>query len=106
MAVQVNLADLRRAFRRLLTRLPDEAGDVDGVVIFSADSSLGIVAGGTSEALSANVTHSGLASVLSSTFRGIARTLRLYQKTTISLAFRAGAITIDRTEFRHEHISV
>lgn len=96
--VRVNLSDLKRAFRRLLARLPDEAEVVDGFVIFSVNrNSLGIVAGGTSEDLSANVAHSGLASVPSPVFRGIARTMRFYRRTRISLTFRAGTITIHRT---------
>ena len=104
---RVSLVGLRRAFRRVLARLPDEAEAGNEFVIFTVDwNSLAIVAGETSEIVSANVTQTGQASVPSSCFRGIARTLRFYRKDTISLAFSTGAITIDRTEFRHENISV
>ena len=47
----VNLLDLRRAFRRLLARLPDESEAGGGFVLFNADgSNLDIVDRGTSEA--------------------------------------------------------
>lgn len=91
----------------MLGRLPDEAEDGNEFVIFRVEwNSLGIVAGETSEIVSASVTQIGQASVPSSCFRGIARTLRFYRKNTISLAFSTGAITINRTKFRHKNISL
>ena len=104
---RVSLVDLRRAFRRVLARLPDEAEAGNEFVIFSVDwNSLGIVAGETSEIVSAIVTQTGQASVPSSCFRGIAGTLRFYRKTAICLTFSTGAITINRTKFRHKNISL
>lgn len=104
---RVNLVDLRRAFRRVLARLPDEAEAGNEFVIFSVDwNSLGIVAGETSETVSASVTQTGQASVPSSCFRGIARTLGFYRQATIRLAFSNGTLTINRTKFRHGNISL
>jgi hypothetical protein len=52
--IRVNLVDLKRAFRRLLTRLSDESETKGDFIVFSAaGNSLHIVAGETSEVLSA-----------------------------------------------------
>ena len=102
----VSLIDLKRAFRRLLA-LPDESEEGEDFVLFHADgNSLDIVAGGTSEALSATVMHPGHARVPSTVFGGIARTLRFYRARVIVISFSPGAVRIDRTDYRHPSVSV
>ena len=102
----VSLIDLKRAFRRLLA-LPDKSEEGEDFVLFHADgNSLDIVAGGTSEALSATVMHPGHARVPSTVFGGIARTLRFYRGTVIVISFSPGSVRIDRTNYRHPTISV
>jgi hypothetical protein len=75
----VNLVELKRAVRRLLTRLPDQsaAGD-DSIVFHASRNSLEIVAGGTSEVLGAAVVHPGKARVPHHVFRSIARSLQFH----------------------------
>jgi hypothetical protein len=105
--VRVCLIDLKRAFRRLLTRLPDESPSSGDFIDFNArEKTLEIVVGGTFEGLNATVVHPGQARVPCPVFRGIARTLRFYRGTFITTAFLAGALRIDRTEYRHSSISV
>ncbi|PYX38655.1 MAG: hypothetical protein DMG81_11240 [Acidobacteria bacterium] len=105
--VRVSLIDLKRAFRRVLARLPDESEAGGDFVIFSADGdTLDIVAGGTSEALSATVTHPGQARVPSAVFCGIARTLRFYRARVIVISLLHGIVRIDQTDYRHPGISV
>jgi hypothetical protein len=54
--VRVSLINLKRAFRRLLARLPDESEAGSDFIVFSASGNrLDIVVGGTSEVLSATV---------------------------------------------------
>jgi hypothetical protein len=103
----VKLVDLNRAFRRLLARLPDESEARGDFVLFNAGgNNLDIVAGGTSEALSAIVTQPGQTRVPSTVFCGIARTLRFYRGRVIVISFSPGALRIDRTDYRHSSISV
>src|SRR5438477_13045354 len=105
--VRVILIDLKRAFRRLLARLPDESEAGGDFVIFNADeNSLNIAAGGTSEALNATVTHPGHARVPSAVFCGIARTLRFYRGGVSVISSSTGAVRINRTDYRHPGISV
>ena len=105
--VRVSLIDLKRAFRRLLARLPDESEIGAGFIDFNArEKMLEIVVGGTFEVLNATVVHPGQAKVPCAVFRGIARTLRFYRGKFITIAFLAGALRIDRTEYRHSSISV
>jgi hypothetical protein len=62
--VRVSLIDLKRAFRRLLARLPDESEAGSAFIVFSAvGDRLDIVVGGTSEVLRASVVHPGQARV-------------------------------------------
>jgi hypothetical protein len=89
--VRVRLIDLKRAFRRLLARLPDESEASGDFIVFSASGNrLGIVVGGTSEDLSASVVHPGQARVPSPVFRGVARSLRFYRAGLLRLLFRRG----------------
>jgi hypothetical protein len=105
--VCLRLIDLKRAFRRLLARLPDESEACGDFVLFNADGNgLDIVAGETSEALSATVMRPGQARVLSIVFCGIARTLRFYRGRVIVISFSTGLVRIDRTDYRHPSICV
>jgi hypothetical protein len=105
--VRVSLIDLKRAFRRLLARLPDESETGSDFIVFSAsENCLHIVVGGTSEVLSASVVHPGQARVPYPVFRGIARTLRFYRGRTVSVAFSWGLLRISSTDFWHPKISV
>lgn len=105
--VRVRLIDLKRAFRRLLTRLPDESEAGGDFIVFSASgNSLYIVAGGTSEALSAAVTQPGQTRVPSTIVRGIARSLRFYRGRIVAISFSPGVVRIDRTDYRHPGICV
>jgi hypothetical protein len=105
--VRVSLIDLKRAFRRLSARLPDESEAGGDFIDFNAsEKTLEIAVGGTFEVLNATVVHSGQAKVPCFVFRGIARTLRFYRGKFITIAFLAGALRIDRTAYRHSSISV
>jgi hypothetical protein len=103
----VRLTDLKRAFRRLLARLPDEMEAGSDFIVFKATGSiLEVVAGETSEVLKAVTLHSGQASVPEPVFRGIARAIRHYRGRTATVSASRGSLRIDRTEFRHPNISV
>jgi hypothetical protein len=103
----VSLVELKRAFRRLSARLPDESEAGGEFVIFNVyDNDLEITASGTSEGLSVSVVQSGRASVPFPVSRGIARILRFYRLKVVRLVFSAGELTIDRTAFRHKDISI
>jgi hypothetical protein len=105
--VRVSLIDLKRAFRRLLARLPDESPSSGHFIDFkTCEKTLEIVIGGTFEVLNATVVHSGRARVPFPVFRGIARTLRFYRMCSVQLACSADVFRIGRTEFRHPSISV
>jgi hypothetical protein len=105
--VRVNLNDLKRAFRRLLARLPDEfEAGADFVVLNASGKNLAMVAGATSEVLSATVRHPGQARVPYPVFCGIGRILRFYRGRTATVSFSEGLLRIARTEFRHPHISI
>lgn len=103
----VSLVELKRAFRRLSARLPDESEAGGELVVFDAShNTLEIVALGTSEGLSASVIYPGRASVPFPVFLGIARVLRFYRRRTVRFAFSGGVLRIDRTNIRHPSISV
>jgi len=105
--VRVRLIDLKRAFRRLLARLPDESEAGGNFVVFSASGdSLDMVVGGTSETLRTSVAYPGEARVPYPVFRGIARSLRFYRGRTVSVVSSNGLLSICRTEFRHPNICV
>jgi hypothetical protein len=107
MEVRLSLIDLKRAFRRLLARLPDESEAGGDFIVFSASrNSLDMVVGGTSEVLSATVVHPGCARVPHAGFRGIARTLRFYCGRIVTVAAAEGLVRIVQTELRHPNISV
>jgi hypothetical protein len=103
----VSLVELKRAFRRLSARLPDESEAGGELVTFDAShNSLEIVAHGTSEGLSAFVVRPGRASVPFPFLRGIARTLRFYRQKTVRFAFSGGVLRIDRTCIWHPSVCV
>jgi len=103
----VNLVELKRAVRRLLTRLPDQsaAGD-DSIVFHASRNSLEIVAGGTSEVLGAAVVHPGKARVPHHVFRSIARSLQFHGGRAIAIVVSPTVLKINRTEYRHPSISI
>jgi len=103
----VRLRELKRAFRRLSVRLPDESEGGGEFVLFNVhDSDLEILAQETVEGLAAAVAHSGLASVPLPVFRGIARAILFYRRTSVRFTFSPEALRINRTCFRHPSISV
>ena len=105
--VRLSLIDLKRAFRRLLARLPDESeAGGDFIAFIARGNNLDMVVGGTSEVLSASVVHPGQARVPYPVFCGIARTLRFHRGGVIAIAFSPGSFRIDRTDYRHSSISV
>jgi hypothetical protein len=103
----VNLADLKRSSRRLLTRLPDESEAGGNFVVFNATvDGLEIVANSTSEGLVAVVSNSGVARMSYPVFRGIVRTFSTYHAWKLTFTFSAGQLTVNGTVFRHPQISV
>jgi hypothetical protein len=103
----VNLTDLKRSSRRLLTRLPDEAEAGGEVVVFNATrDGLQIVADSTSEGLAAIVSSEGVARMPYPVFRGIVRTLSTYHRRKLTFTFSAGQLTVNGRVFRHPQISV
>jgi len=103
----VSLVELKRAFRRLSVRLPDESEAGGEFVVFDArHNGVEIVARETTEALKAGVVHSGQGAVSFSVFRGIARALRFFRGTNVRFTFSPGALKIDRACFRHPSIAV
>jgi hypothetical protein len=103
----VNLADLKRSSRRLLTRLSDESEAGGEFVVFNATGDgLQIVASGTSEGLTAIVSNAGVARIPYPVFRGIIRTFSTYHTRKLTFTFSAGQLTVDSTVFRHPQISV
>lgn len=105
--VRANLIELKRSFDRLLARLPDESEAGGDFIVFNASGkSLAMVAGATSDVLSAVVRHSGQARVPYPVFCGIGRILRFYRGRTAMVSFSEGLLRIARTEFRHPHISI
>jgi hypothetical protein len=101
----VNLIELKRAFRRLSARLPDESEVGSQFVVFNACSNnLEIAARGTSEGLAVSVLHPGQASLPFPVFSGIARVLRFYRRKTVDVGFSNGVVKIEHTQFRHSWI--
>ncbi|MGH9510808.1 MAG: hypothetical protein ACRD2U_01595 [Terriglobales bacterium] len=97
----VSTADLKRACKRLLARLRDERDSGDVPVVFTCDhDDLGIQIGSSSETIPAVVVVSGIESVRSSLFSGMAQTLRFYRKKKIEIAVLNGELRIERMVFR------
>jgi hypothetical protein len=105
--VRVSLIELKRAFGRLLARLPDDSEACGDFIVFNASGkNLAMVAGATSGVLSATVLHPGQVRVPYPVFCGIGRILRFYRGRTATVAFSKGLLRIARTEFRHPNISI
>jgi hypothetical protein len=103
----VNLADLKRSSRRLLTRLSDEAEAGGDFVVFNpTGDGLQIVANSTSEGLTAIVSNVGVARIPYPVFRGIVRTFSTYHTRKLMFTFSAGQLIVDGAVFRHPQISV
>lgn len=103
----VNLADLKRSSRRLLTRLSDESEAGGEVVVFNATGDgLQIVADSTSEGLAAIVSSEGVARMPYPVFRGIIRTFSTFHTRKLTFTFSAGQLTVNGTVFRHPQILV
>src|SRR6266576_1794967 len=96
----VRLRELKRAFRRLSVRLPDESEAGGEFVLFNVhDSDLEILVQETVEGLAVAVVHPGLARVPISVFRGIARALPFYRGTSVRFAFSPEALRINQSCF-------
>ena len=94
----VNLTNLKRSSRRVLTRLPDELEAGGDIVVFNATGdSLQIVANSTSEGLAAIVSKAGVGRMPNAVFRGIVRTFRTYHTRKLTFTFSAGEMTVDAT---------
>jgi hypothetical protein len=103
----VDLVELRRAFRRILARLPDEAEAGTDCVAFNARANvLEILVGDTSEFLHASVFKPGRGRIPLSLFRGVARTLRFFRTGPTVVSLASGMLGIEKAEFRHPEISV
>jgi hypothetical protein len=103
----VSLVDLKRAFRRVSTRLQDEIETGAGVVSFVVtEDSLKIMAGETSETLNVKCLAGGSVRIPINLYCGIARALPLFRKRLVEVAVSAGTLRIDRTDFRHPDVSV
>jgi hypothetical protein len=94
----VNLADLKRSSRRLLTRLPDESEAGGDVVV---GDGLQIAANSTSDGLVAIVSNAGVARIPYPVFRGIVRTFITHRARKLTFTFSAGQLTVNGTVFRH-----
>ena len=103
----VNLADLKRSSRRLLTRMSDESEAGGEFVVFNATGDgLQIVANSTSEGPVAIVSNAGVGRMPYSVFRGIVRTFSTYHTRKLSFTLSARQLTVNGTVFRHPQISV
>jgi hypothetical protein len=103
----VNLPDLKRSCRRLLTRLSDESEAGGEFVVFNATGDgLQIVADSTSEGLAAIVSSEGVGRMPYPVFRGIVRTFSTYHRRKLSFTFSVGQLTVNGTVFRHPQVSV
>jgi hypothetical protein len=103
----VSLTELKRAFRRLLARLPDESeAGGDSVDFRVSQQSLEMVAGATSEVLRVNVAQPGRGRIPYSVFRGIGRALPCHRGRVVLVSLSSGVLRIDSTAYRHPSIFV
>ena len=97
----VNTIEMRRAWNRLLARLPDERGSGNSSVIFTADhDNLQIQIGDSSEIIPATVTKAGIESVPCLQFSGMAQTLCFYRRKKIEVTVADNQIKVERMVFR------
>jgi hypothetical protein len=98
----VNLAELKRACKRLLARMSDEFESGNQSVTFIADrDSLRIEIGGSSETVSAVAVQRGHESVPCSLFWEMAQTLRFYRKKKVEILVSDSELKIERMVFRY-----
>jgi hypothetical protein len=103
----VNLAELKRACKRLLARMSDEYHSGNQSVIFIADrDSLRIEIGGSSEVVSAEVQQTGHESVPCSLFWDMAQTLRFYRKKKVEILVSDSELKVERMVFRQSTLHV
>ncbi len=103
----VNLAELKRAVRRLTMRLGDESAIDERFVIFRvALKRLTIETVNSSEELSVEVHQPGTVNVPVAVFCAIAKTLRYHGRRQVQFSISSGSIGVDRTVTRHPGISV
>jgi hypothetical protein len=97
----VSVAEMKRACRRLLARLPDECDSGNQSVVFTADhDNVCIQVGGSSEIIPAVVVREGKGSVQCSQFSAMAQTLRFYRKKKVEIAVSDNELKIERMVFR------
>lgn len=97
----VDVAEMKRACRRLLARLPDESESGNSSVVFTADrDNLRVEIGDSSETIHAAVVQSGNESVQCSLFSAMAQTLRFYRKKNVEIAVSENELKIERMVFR------
>jgi hypothetical protein len=103
-----NLADMKRACRSILSRLPDAWESGCELVTFNAEDtgSLEIAASGTTEELSANVASGGRAVVPCAIFWNMATGLRTYRKRILRFVFSQGEMKVERMQFRDPRIAL
>jgi hypothetical protein len=103
----VNLGELRRACRRLVSRLSDESEIETDFALFNATGrALKISTKNSSEVLDATVHRSGQATVPRPVFCKLVSTLRYFRGTEIEFEFSAGMIVLNgRTQIHHSGIS-
>jgi hypothetical protein len=104
----VNLVELRRAGRRLVSRLLDESEIGRDFALFHATgSALELSRGNSSEVLDATIHRSGQVTVPRLVFCNLVSTLRYFRGTVIDFEFSSGIIVLNgRTQIRHSRISV
>jgi len=104
----VNLVDLKKACRRLVSRLSDESEIGRDFALFRATgSALELSTGNSSEVLAATIHRSGQATVTGPVFYKLVSTLRYFRRTVIDFEFYSGIIVLNgRTQIRHALISI
>jgi len=104
----VNLGELRRACRRLVSRLSDESEIGTDFALFHATGmAMELSTGNSSEVLAATIHSSGQATVPRPVFSKLVSALRYFRGTVIEFEFSAGMIVLNgRTQIRHQRISV
>jgi hypothetical protein len=91
----VNLADLKRAVRRLTMRLGDESlPDGRFVTFHAASNALEITTVNSSEELFADVSQSGTANVPVAVFCTLAKTLRFHRSNRVECCISSRSIAV------------
>ena len=91
----VNLGELRRACRRLVSRLSDESEIGTDFALFHATGmAMELSTGNSSEVLAATIHSSGQATVPRPVFSKLVSALRYFRGTIIEFEFSAGMIVL------------